>query len=471
MPSFPVASMAYEMEAASFDLQTAINLYAVVSESGSSKSAVALRSVPGYSTFATMGSGFIRGGIETNGRAFFVSGNEFYELFSDGTTTKHGDLDTLTGIVQISENPTQIMIIDSLEGYIFTKATNTFAKISDTDFPVPSSLTFQDGYFIVSEKDTSKYYISNLNNGLAWDTLDFTTVEGAPDKLVAVRSNRSNLWAFGSKITEVYQNTGNALFPFQKIQGAFIQTGCAAPNTIQNLDNSLLWLGIDENGDGIVWRSNGYNAQRISTQAIERKIASSTFFEESYAWTYHERGHAFYVLQIKGLDETLVYDVSTKDWRVRASRDPITADMEQHRGSCHIYAFNKHLIGDRVTNKVYEMDLDNYTEDGNPFLRKFVTPHIDQMKELISHKQLELDMETGVGLTSGQGSDPQIMMRYSDDNGKNWSSELWLPLGKKGEYGRQIIWNRLGRSRDRVYEFTVSDPVFVQFNEIILNGQ
>lgn len=470
MFTLPVASMTYDMEAKSFDNQNAINLYAVISESGSSKSRIALRSTSGYSTFANIGGGFIRGGIEAESRAFFVSGNQFYEVFADRTSTLRGTLTTLTGIVQIEENPTQIMIIDGVNGYIFTKSTNVFTQITDADFPTPSSLTFQDGYFIVSEEDSSAFYISGLNNGLTWGALDFTNVEGSPDKLVAVRSNQSNLWCFGTKITEVFQNTGDATFPFQRIPGAFIQTGCAAPNTIQNLDNSLIWLGIDENGDGIVWRSNGYNAVRISTQAIERKISNANF-QDSYAWTYHERGHAFYVLQVSGLNETLVYDVSTQDWRVRASRNTATADLEQHRGACHIYAFNKHLIGDRVTNAIYEMSLDNYTEDGNPFIRRFITPHIDDMKRLISHAQLELDMETGVGLTSGQGDDPKIMMRYSDNNGREWSSELVLPIGKKGEYDRSVIWNKLGRSKDRIYEFSVSDPVFVQFNEIILNGQ
>ena len=469
MPRFPVASSSYEMEAYSFDRQNAINLYAVVSETGSSKSRVALRSAPGLKAFTTIGGGAIRGGIEAESRAFFVSGNEFYEVFSNGTSTLHGTLNTNSGIVQIKENPTQIMIIDNGDGYIFTKATNAFAVISDPDFPTPSSLTFQDGYFIVSEANSSKYYISAINDGTSWGALDFTTVEGAPDKLVAVRSNKSNLWAFGSKITEVYQNTGNATFPFQKISGAFIQTGCAAPNTIQNLDNSLLWLGIDENGDSIVWRSNGYNAQRISTQAIERKISSSTFFDDSYAWTYHERGHAFYVLQVKGLDTTLVYDVSTGDWRERAYRNPSTANLEQYRGSCHIYAFNKHLVGDRLTNAIYEQDIDTYTDGGSPFVRKFVTPHISDAKQLISHSQVQLDMEVGVGTSAGQGIDPQIVMRYSDDQGKTWSSELWTTIGALGKYDTQVIWNKLGRSRDRIYEFTVTDPVFVQFNEIILN--
>ena len=260
------------------------------------------------------------------------------------------------------------------------------------------------------------------------------------------------------------------LFPFQRIRGAIIETGCASQQTIQELDNALIWLGTDENGDAIVWRSNGYNAQRISTQAIERKIAESTNFKESYSWVYHERGHAYYMLQIKGLSTTLCLDMATNQWHERMYRNPSTNGEEQHRGTCHVFFKQKHLVGDRVNNKIYNMKLDHYTDDGDAIVRIRVSPHYAQEKRLITHAQLELDMEVGVGLQSGQGSDPQIMMQYSDNGGHTWSSELWKTIGKVGQYFTRVKWNKLGASRDRVYKVEISDPVFVQINEAILNG-
>jgi hypothetical protein len=275
------------MDAVSFDNQRSVNLYPILSESGDSKSVSALRSTPGLTEFITIGGGPIRGGIESAGRSFFVSGDEFYEVLADGTSVDHGTLLTATSVISIEENPTQIMIVDGTYGYIFTKATDTFAQITDTDFPTPSDLTFQDGYFIVTEADTAKVWISNLNDGSSWRALDFSTVESSPDDLVGCKSDSSNLWLFGTKTTEVWRNTGAAAFPFQVINGAAIETGCAAQGTIQEIDNALIWLGTDENGDAIVWRSNGYNATRVSTQAIEKKIAEGSNFNESYAWVYH----------------------------------------------------------------------------------------------------------------------------------------------------------------------------------------
>lgn len=470
MPIIPFVGQTYQMEAVTFDNQRCVNLFPIISEDGQSKSVAALRSTSGTKLFAEFGTGAIRGGIESQGRAFFISGEGFYELFADGTNTLHGTLDTSVEFVDVEENPTQVMVIDGRFGYIFNKSTDTFTKISDPDFPVPSDLTFQDGYFIVTEADSSKFYISGLNDGTSWAVLDSQTVESNPDNLVGLKSDSSNLWLFGTKTTEVFQNTGNAVFPFQRISGAIIETGCAAQLTIQEINNELYWLGTDDNGDAILWKSNGYSATRASTQPIERKISESTNVRESYAWVYHERGHAFYLLQVKGLDTTLVLDVATGLWHERSYRDPDLFEMQQHRGSCHVFFKQKHLIGDRQLGKVYELSLDVYDDDGDEIVRTRISPHIDEERRLISHAQLELDMETGVGLQSGQGSDPQIMMKYSDDGGRTWSNELWRDIGKVGNYKTRVKWNKLGRSRDRVYCVTTSDPVFIQINEAVLNG-
>lgn len=465
----PFVGMTYQMDAVSFDLQRCVNLYPLLSESGSSKSQSGLRKTAGLLEFTTIGNGEIRGGTESAGRAFFVSEDTFYEVFNNKTSTSYGTLDTTKGVVQIEENPTQVMIIDGVSGYIFNKTTDTFVKITDANFPVPSSLTFQDGYFIVTEASTGKFWISNINDGTTWDALDFTTVEGVPDDLVAIVSDKSNLWAFGTKSIEIYQNTGASPFPFQKLVGAFIETGLAAKNTPKILDNSLFWLGSDENGDDIVWKANGYAAQRVSTQAIEKKIAESNDITESYAWVYHERGHAYYMLQIKGLGTTLCYDTATGAWHERSFRNTTSNDEEQHRGSCHVFFKQKHLVGDRETNQIYQMSLDFYDDNGDPQVWRRISPYYDEEKQLISHAQFELDMEIGQGLQSGQGSDPKIMMRYSD-NGHIWSDELWRSMGKVGEYDTRVKWNKLGRARQRVYEVSSSEPVFVQINEAILNG-
>lgn len=470
MPVVPFVGPTYQMEARTFDHQRSVNLMPIVSETGTSKSVVALRSTVGKQLFTTLPKTPNRGSIESAGRFFAVGGDTLYEIDNTGTVTARGTLNSSVGLIDIEENPTQLMIIDGTDGYIFNKTTNTLTEITDVDFPVASDLTFQDGYFIVTEKDTAKFWISALNNGSSWDAADNTTVESSPDNLVGLKSDSSNLWLFGTKTTEVYRNTGDAIFPFGRIAGAVIETGCAAQRTIQEIDNRLFWLGQDENGDAIVWVSNGYSAQRVSTQAIERIIESAPDVSESSAWVYHERGHAFYVLQVAGLNTTLVYDVSTGLWHERVYRDPLSGMERRDLAITHVFVFNKHYVGSRLDGRIFEQSLDFYDDDGEPLIKERISPHYDEAKNLISHAKFELDMETGIGTQTGQGSDPQVMMQYSDDGGRTWSNELWRDLGRAGEYSTRVRWNKLGLSRDRLYKVRITDPVFVQINEAIVNG-
>lgn len=466
----PIVGASYQMDARSFDVQRTINLYPIVSEVADSKDVVALKKCAGTSIYRTVGGGAIRGAISTaRGRSFVVSGLEVYEITTTGSSLL-GTINTATSRVSIAENGDQVMFVDGSDGWIFTQSTDTFAQITDVDFPDASVVKYLDGYFVVNKADTAAFYISALNDGFTWDALDFAVVSSNPDNLVGMEADRGNLWLFGNRSVEVFDNTGNTSFPFERIDGAVIPTGCEAAHTIIRADNAIIWLGVDEQGRGVVWRSDGYNAIRISTQAIERRISESVQRDESYAWVYHQQGHAFYCLQVKGLDTTLVYDFSIRQWHERSFKNATLNAREQHRGSCHFVFDNKNLIGDRENGNIYDLSLDYYDDYGEEMVWERISPHYDDEKRLISHNKLELDCEVGQGLASGQGSDPQIMMKYSDDGGNTWSDELWAPLGKLGEYQTRVEWRALGRSRDRVYCLSGSDPVAFQLNEAYLNG-
>ena len=467
----PFVGGSYEMEAKSFSVQRALNIYPLASDVGADKSISALRPCAGLSLFATVGGGSIRNGISsTSGRMFVVSGQDFYEVFADGTSTDHGSLNTQVGRVSIAENKFEIIVVDGQDGWIFTKATDTWTQITSVNFPTCSTVTYQDGYFIVVEEGTQNFYISGINDGLSWGALDFTSVESSPDDLLSVISDNGNLWLLGNRSVEVYQNTGNATFPFERIAGAIIQTGCAGKYTVQKFDNTIVWLGVDEQGQGVVWRANGYQVQRISTQAIEQLISDSDDFTDSFAFVYHERGHVFYCLQIRNRETTLCYDGSTGQWHERAYLDTATNSLVLHRASCFMFFNQKGLVGDRETGDIYEMSLDYNDDAGNPQVRERTAMHIQDEKRNITMDSFELDIEVGQGLTTGQGSDPQIMLQVSKDGGETWSDERWKSIGKKGKYNKRVIWRRLGIGRDIVFRVRVTDPVFFQINEAYLNG-
>ncbi len=467
----PFVGPSYDMDARSFDVQRTINMYPIVSEVGTSKSTTALRKCQGLQLYTTVSGGPIRGAISsTSGRAFVVSAENFAEINNDGSFTLHGTLNTQSARVCIAENATQIMVVDGKDGWIFTKATNAWAQITDSDFPVSAYVTYQDGYFIATKLDTQEFYISALLDGFTWDALDFTAVENSSDNLLAAISDNGNLWCFGNRTIEVYQNTGAASFPFQRIGGAIIQTGCEAPFTIQSFAGSIAWLGTDERGQGVVWVANGYTPVRISTAAIERKIAQVGNFTTAYSFVFHDKGHQFYCLQINGLDTTLCFDAQTQQWHERSYRNPDTNADELHRASCHFFYNKKHYVGDRVNGKVYELSEQFYDDDGDEMIWTRISPHIQNEKRIMKFSSFELDMEVGVGKQTGQGKEPQVFMQYSDDGGFTWSNELWLNIGPIGNYRRRVNWRRLGIARDRVWKVSGSDPVFYQINDAYVNA-
>lgn len=59
----------------------------------------------------------------------------------------------------------------------------------------------------------------------------------------------------------------------------------------------------------------------------------------------------------------------------------------------------------------------------------------------------------------GDGTEPQLMLEWSDDNGKTWSNQHFASMGRVGEYRKRVIFRRLGQARDRIYRVSISDPV------------
>ncbi len=455
-----------EMDAASFDTQRTINLYPIIAAANNTKTPTALKKCPGTLLYRTIGGGPIRGAITTSrGRAFVVSGFEVYEVTIAGYLLL-GTINTPTQRVSIAENGDQVMIVDGQDGWIFTQSTDTFAQITDTDFPTADIVVFLNGAFIVNKSGTAQFNYSSLYDGFTWGALDFKVVSAILGNIVGMTVERGDLWIWSNRLTAVYDNTGTSLI-YELIDGSVVPTGCEAAFTVARADNSIVWLGVDEQGRGVVWRSDGYNAVKISTPAIDRRIAESVRRGDSFSWVYHQQGHAFYCLSVKGLDTTLIYDFATKVWHERSFRNNNTNAREQHRGACHFVFDNKNLIGDRENGNIYELSLDYHDDDGDELVVERIFPVNGNEKKLMTHSRFELDCDVGTVLGE---LNPLVELRYSDNNGKIYSD--WLPksMGKQGQYNTRVRWNRLGKGRDRVYHLRSSANAPIQFNAGYING-
>jgi len=432
------------------------------------KTAGFLNRCPGLKFQQTIGTGPIRAlwAHQTNGSDFYVvSGTEFYKVTGlTATPTKLGDV-TGSGPVSIADNGTQIFLACNPDGYIYNEVTNVFAKITDPDFPGAVTVGYLDGYFVFNEPNSQKVWVTELLDGTSVDPLDFASAEGSPDGLVAVNVDHREAWLFGTDSIEVWYDAGLADFPLTRIQGAFNEIGCVAAFSIAKLDNALFWLGTDARGQGIVYRANGYTGVRVSTHAVEYAIAQYGNISDAVAYTYQQEGHAFYVLTFPSANATWVYDVATQAWHERAGWNTSTGQFTRHRSNCQCNFGGNTVVGDFENGNIYTLDLDTYADNGQiqKWLRSWraLPTGTNNLRRTAQHS-LQLDCESGVGLVTGQGSDPEIMLRWSDDGGHTWSNEHLSKVGKIGQYYRRVFWRRLGMTlklRDRVYEISQTDPV------------
>ncbi len=353
-------------------------------------------------------------------------------------------------------------VCDGVSVYIHTYATDVFVKVTDTDLPSSGTLTFIDGYFVVNQNSSGKFYISSLYDGTTWAALDFATAESSPDNLLRVVNAVGQLWLLGDFSGEIWTNTGASTFPFERISGAKMEVGILAPHTAIPIDNSLFWVGKDKIGSGIVYRAKGFSPQRISTESIELIIQRATQPQNIKAWTYEEDGHVFYVLTGGGLETTLVYDISTQLWHKRAYLNSY-GELEQHLATAYMFAFNKRLVLDRINGNIYQMSLDFYSDNGNPIQRDRIFTHLGEESARQRYSALQILMEYGVGLQFGQGSDPTVSLRLSQDGARTWTNWFTKSFGKVGKYSNQVMFRRLGISQSMTFWVRVTDPVKVIF--------
>lgn len=407
----------------------------------------------------------------TTTAAFTIKANTAYTIeytitVSSGTVTpKVGGVagvtrtgaGTYTEVITTGASPTQAI---TFTGASFT-GTLTAITMNDPAFGLPSSIgtiTFLDSFILASQNDTGHFFKSAPNDATSWNALDFATAESSPDNLVRVIAAIGQLWLMGTDTGEIWTDTGAALFPFQKISGGKMTMGIMAPATAIELDNTLFWVGANEQGESIVFRASGFIPRRVSTTPIETAIRLANDQGNIRAFAYQEDGHVFYVLTGGGLATSLVYDITTDLWHERAFLNSQGA-FEQHLGCCHMRAFGKQLVGDRNTGNIYILDVGTYDDNGNPLVSERIYTHLSDEDKRTRYNRLVIGAEPGVGNQTGLGTDPVIEMRLSKDGALTWSQWYSAPLGKAGNFKNKARFRRLGVAEQMTFAIRISEPV------------
>jgi hypothetical protein len=403
-----------------------VNAFAELSE-GDKAELFAIQAIPGLTLFSDIGADNIRGMHRMGTVLYVVAGVTLYSVASDGTETSIG---TIPGFnpVRMFDNGTELGIHNGhTSGYVYSAVGGL---VQPVNLPGVTDGAYIDGYFVWTLDGGDQFIISGLDAGTSYDPLDVASVEGSPDPLAGVINDHRELLFFGSSIsgstpsTEIWVNTGNADFPFERQGNAFLERGTLDRDSIVKIDNGVHFVGDDR----IIYRLDGYTPTRISTHAVEKGIAGASWFR---AYTYTMEGHKFYVLNTD--TGTWAFDMATGAWHERETRL-----ANYHRVSHAVTAYGQTIFGDNSIGKLYTASLDVHDENGTAIPIIVELPPIGNGVDRKTLYALEVFGETGVG--NSTIADPQIIMQYSRDGGRNWSNELWRSLGAIGRYETRAVW-------------------------------
>ena len=488
------------------DASRCVNFFLELYPQGS-KTLGALIGTPGLKLFEGVGPGPIRGMHFFNNLIWVVSGSSLYTISQTGAVSSAlMTFSSSSGRVWMADNglsPTggdQLVIVDSIKLYYYNRLTAAHAEVSSwpSNIGIPQTVIYLGGYFIVTGNSGS-FQVSSLYDASTWNSLDVAAKAVSPDALISAFNNYGQLWLNGSYTTEVWQQTAGTNPPFQWIQGAVMDYGSAAVNSIAKGATTIFWLANKRTGDagefvGAVM-AQGYGVAEITPLAIRYKWQQYQTVSDAFGYCYADEGHDFYVITFPTANATWVYDASTSLWHERSSYSGSPYAVGRHLGDSYVASWGKHYVGDYRSQNVYQMSSNFYSDNGDPIVSFRTSTHTFDERGLNGRiiSKLQIDAETGVGdldyanatsyglpiadgtyyangflpdgvsrtLLQFSGSvNPQAVLSWSDDGGHTWSNEYPASLGPMGKYKTRLIWRRLGYALNgRTYRIMISDPV------------
>jgi len=408
--------------------------------------------------------------IAPNGLAFNLSGTVLYVVGDTSDTvyqynlTSAYDLSTasyasksldvssedtnLRGLAA-NQNMSNIYVLGTFNNTIYQYSSTK--EITDSDLESPNAVAHLNNQAIY-DGDNARWCTSDVGDASSITAANYATAEASPDNLSRPYVFDQILYLFGEKTTETWYNSGVGNPPFDRIEGGIFTIGLAAIHSTAHNDNNLYFLGDDNK----VYRLP--TKQSVSDIALTHAIEGYSAVADAIGLCYSFENQNFYQLTFPSENKTWVYSEPTNQWIELLSGDG------RYFGNSHAYAYRKNLIADYRNGNIYELDINSFDDNGTTVKRIRETGPIHgglvgAPGKRVEMNRFELIMEVGVGVSAGQGIEPVVMLSYSDDGGKTFSTERWGNIGHLGDYLRKVEWHGLGSFESRIMRISMSDPV------------
>lgn len=381
--------------------------------------------------------------------------------------TSVGTLQTFTGPVCIRDNNIggYAVIVDGPNGYTYNIATRAFAQITDPAFLGADRVAYIDGWWIFNQPGTQTFYTNATQYSIAFNGTNFALKDAYSDNLVTIIENKEQLWLVGDKTTEIWYDAGGQFFPFQRLVGTLIQSGCKAKHSIAQFNSEgqdgLIWFGRSPRGENTIIKTVGFSAETVSNAAFGDEVSTYPITSDAYGYTYQEDGHQFYVLTFPTADVTWCYDAQSGLLHKRLSYDPYAQRFHRHRSNSFMNFQGMRIVGDYQNGALYQLTRTAYTDAGWPILAQRRAPHVwdKSTRQRVFMGSLQLDFMPGQGNASGIGVNPTVTIEISRNGGITFGQPNSAPIGAIGQYRTRTMFRRLGFGRDNVVDMKVIDPV------------
>ncbi len=417
-----------------------------------------LSTFPGLKYVSTNAAGSDRGLFNFLEVLYKVSGNTLFSVAANGVHTALGTI-LGNGRCRFAGINSTLVIVSNGLVFAWDTSTNTLTQGTDPSFSTPNAPTSLNSQ-IIYDGAGQAWMVTNAGTAMTINGLNVADAESSPDKIVRAYAMNQILLLFGERTIEPWWDSGDGNPPFTRVDTGIIQIGLGALDSIGNNKSALYFYGSDDQ----VYVLQGYNAAPISTETMAKTFKDYGTTSDAIGWCMTIHGHNFYVLTFPTEGHTWIYQEGGEWFELSSG-----VEGGRWNGNSYVYCYRKHWIADYSNGNLYELDAETYTDNGNPIIRTrdsaplhggLLSPQASGKR--IEMNRLEFFVETGVGLISGQGSNPVIMLSFSDDGGHTFSTEMWGTIGKMGEFQYKVEWFALGSFDTRIFRIRTSDPVSYQ---------
>lgn len=459
--TFPIniAGPSAEHRDSSESSQFTQNFYPEVMRGG--KSEFTIQSFPGQSLFGAV-TGTDRGSWEMQNIGYRVTGTTLFEVQSDGAHVSRG---TISGTARctFADDGRNMIICTTGSVFQYTQATQALIAVTDVNIVGSTAVTFLNNKFIYTNVDINAgvdFVVSNVGDGTTASGLNAGAVEDDPGKLIHAYAFEDRVYMFTEKTTPIYWNNGDVQPPLVPVEGRVIEKiGLDALHSVANTDKFIYWLGDDK----MVYRAISGNAQSISSIPVAHAMEGYAVTSDAVGYIFRKEGQNFYVLTFPTANKTwcLSESLGVDGW-FNLSAD---TNRGKYNATSHMFVYNKHLLADETNGNLYKLDIDAFSNNTLPIqrIRTLASIHgglVGQPGKRIQMSSFELIMKKGIGLISGQGEDPKVIIEFSVDGGQSFKQGQFVRVGRQGETNIKVKWDSLDSFYDLIIRITTSDPVY-----------